>query len=304
MTTRIGLLLVPLALACTITARPQDGYPPDLPGAKVETYKSVNGTDLKVWIFNPEGHRAGDARPAIVFFFGGGWRSGNPRQFAPHCEYVAKRGMVAMTADYRVRNRHGVNATKRVADAKSAIRWVRHNAKRLGVDPNRIAAGGGSAGGHLAAATATLPGHDDPADDRSVTPRPNALALFNPATIVAPIPGKQVRTVEHIAEIMGPVDDGPESMSPYHHVKPGMPPAIIFHGKADTVVAYETAELFAEKVKQKGNRVELVGYEGQEHGFFNYRRNREAFHDTVLRMDEFFRSLGYLQDKPTPASEE
>ena len=239
-----------------------------------------------------------------MFFFGGGWRSGNARRFAPHCEYLAKRGMVAMTADYRVRNRHGVNATKCVADAKSAVRWVRQNAKRLGVDPNRIAAGGGSAGGHLAAATATLPGHDDPADDRSVSARPNALALFNPVTIVAPVPSKRALTAERLAHLMDRMGDEPESMSPYHHVKPDMPPAIIFHGKADTLVAYETAELFAEKMKQKGNRAELVGYEGQKHGFFNYSRNRKAFHDTVRRMDEFFCTLGYLQGEPTPTSGE
>jgi acetyl esterase/lipase len=69
--------------------------------------------------------------------------------------------MVAMVADYRVKSRNNVTANKCVADAKSAIRWVREHASELGVDPNKIAAGGGSAGGHLAAATATLSKFDE-----------------------------------------------------------------------------------------------------------------------------------------------
>ncbi len=214
---RIQMVLLPVMFACSVFAQGTN-YPPDLPGARVETYKSAGGVDMKLWIYTPEGHKAGDNAPAIVFFFGGGWRSGNPSQFWRHSHYLASRGMVAITADYRVLNRHGVKANKCVADAKSAIRWMRKNAKRLGIDPDRIAAGGGSAGGHLAAATATLPGHDDPADDLSISAKPNALVLFNPALVRAPIPGKNELTAEQIAQLKERTGAEPESMSPYHHV--------------------------------------------------------------------------------------
>src|SRR5439155_6979750 len=110
------------------------GYPPEMPGAKVETFKTVGETKLALYIFNPEGHKAADQRPAIVFFFGGGWTGGSPGQFEQQCRYLAARGMVAMTADYRVASRQQVKAAQCVADAKSAIRYVRAHAKDLGVD--------------------------------------------------------------------------------------------------------------------------------------------------------------------------
>lgn len=289
-------LLTATVLYSIAGAQQQSNYPPNMPEARIETYKSVEGTDLKIWIFEPEGLKASDSRPAIVFFFGGGWRSGTPGQFRHQARHLAARGMVAMAADYRVFNRQGVKAHKCVQDAKSAIRWARANAKRLGIDPNRIAAGGGSAGGHLAASTATLPDHDDPAGDKSISSKPNALALFNPGTVLASVPGRIEFDEEQSALRAERVGVEPESISPYHHVTPGFPPAIIFHGKADTTIPYWTVELFTEKVKSVGSRCELVGYEGENHGFFNYGRGDGlAYADTVRRMDEFFVSLGWLE---------
>ncbi len=286
-------LLLPAVLAAQ-----QANYPPNMPEARVETYKSVEGTDLKIWIFEPEGHRASDKRPAIVFFFGGGWRNGTPAQFHRQAMHLASRGMVAMNADYRVLNRQGVKAYRCVEDAKAAIRWARKNAGRLGIDPERIAAGGGSAGGHLAAATATLPGHDDPAGDAAISPIPNALALFNPAVILASVPGKYEIDPQRADDRRERMGTEPESMSPYHHVRAGLPPTIIFHGKADTTVPYKTVEIYAEKAKAAGNRCELAGYDDRTHGFFNYGRgDGSAYADTVRRMDEFFVSLGWLSKK-------
>jgi len=292
----VRTLLCATFLCSLAVAQQQSNYPPNMPEARVETYKSVDDTDLKTWIFEPEGHKASDSRPAIVFFFGGGFRSGTPGQFHNQAKHLAARGMVAMSADYRVLSRQGVKANKCVEDAKSAIRWARANAARLGIDPNRIAAGGGSAGGHLAASTATLPGHDNPAEDSSTSSKPNALVLFNPGTVSAGIPGKFEFTPEQAAARAERMGATPESISPYHHVKAGIAPAIIFHGKADTTVPYKTAELFAERSKSVGGRSELVGYEGEAHGFFNHGRgDGSAYTDTVRRMDEFFVSLGWLE---------
>src|SRR5690606_36825431 len=123
---------------------------------------------------------------AIVFFFGGAWTMGTVEQFVPQATHLAARGMVAIVADYRVFGRHGTSAFEAIADARSAIRWVRGHAQELGIDPDRIAAGGGSAGGHLAASTALLDGPDDPGDDLRVSARPSALVLFNPAVDTSP----------------------------------------------------------------------------------------------------------------------
>ena len=149
-----------------------------LQGARAETYKSIDGIDLSLYIFEPDGHKASDRRPAAVFFFGGGWNGGTPQQFEPHCRYLASRGMVAIVADYRVKSRHGTSPFECVKDGKSAIRWIRSHAERLGIDPARIAAGGGSAGGHVAAAAGNLPKLEEDGEDLTVSSVPKRVAAF------------------------------------------------------------------------------------------------------------------------------
>ena len=146
-----------------------------------ETYKTVGDVELKAHIFQivfPGHAPVPEGRTAIVFFFGGGWKSGTAVHFQPHSQYFATRNVVAITPEYRIYDKHKSTVFQCVEDAKSAIRWVRRNAKRLGIDPNKVVAGGGSAGGHLAAALATLP--DEPGEGRKVSYAPNALLLFNP----------------------------------------------------------------------------------------------------------------------------
>lgn len=278
---------------------PKNIYPPKIKASAIEIYKTVDDLNLQLWIFNPTDFKETDSRPAIVFFFGGGWRKGTPTQFVPHCKYLADRGMIAMVADYRVRNRHKTLAPRCVEDAKSAVRFIRQNANRLGIDPERIAAGGGSAGGHLAAATATLPDFDDPADDWSVSAKPNALVLFNPAVIMATVPNLWNVNPTKEAELKERTGVELESISPYHHIRPGVGPTIIFHGIDDSTVPYKTVELYRKKMREKENRCELVGYFGQGHGFFNYDRNSNgAFIDCVRKMDAFLCSIGYLELPP------
>jgi acetyl esterase len=270
--------------------------PQSLPGSRAEIYKRIGDVELPIHIFEPAHHRPGDKRPAIVFFFGGAWRSGSPAQFQHHCRYLASRGMVAMTAEYRVLDRHGVKAVSCFRDAKSAIRWVRKNAQRLGIDPNRLAAGGGSAGGHLAGALGTIQEFDEEGEDTSISTVPNALVLFNPALVLAPVEGRADKDWDRLGALEERMGVPPERLSPYHHVRPGQPPTLIFHGREDTTVPYFTSALFAEKMKEKGNRCELVGYPGQSHGFFNYgRAGNKYFADTVKKMDAFLTALGYLQ---------
>jgi acetyl esterase len=274
------------------------GYPPVLPGASVEIYKHVGQTNLQLYIYTPKSAAPTNGRSAIVFFFGGGWTGGSPQQFEKQCQYFASRGMVAITVDYRVASRHGAKPAQCVADAKSAIRWVRKNAARLGVDPQRIVASGGSAGGHLAAATAVVPGLDEPGEDTSVSAVPNAAVLFNPALVLAPLEGLNLEGFE---SRVSPQRMGvePRLLSPAHHVHAGAPPMIIFHGRADHTVPFVTTEGFANRMKAAGNRCELVGFDDQSHGFFNYgREGNRFFVQTLKQTDEFLASLGYLSGPP------
>ena len=283
-------------------------YPPEMPGASVEVYREVNGVKLNAYIFTPPGHRVSDHRPAVLFFFGGGWKGGSPGQFLPQSLYLAQRGMVAIPCDYRVLSRHGVIPQDCLRDAKAAIRWARANAARLGIDPDRIVAGGESAGGHLAAAVALVPGFEDGAH-AEVSSMPNALALFNPAVVLSPVKGHPgLLSDEKIADINARADGRPQEISPYHFVRAGLPPSILFHGTKDEAVPFPTVELFAKAMTAAGNRCELKAYEGQPHGFFNPGRGKgepreeatRCFHRTIRELDAFFVSLGYLKpsDKP------
>jgi acetyl esterase/lipase len=176
-----------------------------------------------------------------------------------------------------------------VKDGNSAVRWMRANAPKLGVDPERIAAGGGSAGGMVAACTALTPGVEEEGENIQTSSQPDALVLFNPV----------VDMLRH-AEALGLSADEAESVSPLHHVREGLPPCIIFHGEEDAVVPIERVRTFCRLMKKAQNRCEVVGYEGVGHAFFNYGRGESHayFRDTVYRADRFLLSLGWLEGEP------
>lgn len=295
----ISLVTLVCCFSLIFEAKGQKEYPPTIVGAEEVTYKTINGVELSLWVFSPENHKSTHTVPAIVFFFGSGWSAGSPTQFVKHCEYLSARGMVAIVADYRVKSRHGVPAKDCVSDAKSAIRWVREHAGELGVDSNRIVAGGGSAGGHLAAASAILPKFDDENENKSISSKPNALILFNPALVLSPIDGIEKQWNEKLAGLEKMMGTKPENISPYHNVVDKLPPTIIFHGTADKAVPFKLVELFTQQMHKFGNKCTLVAYRGEGHGFFNYGKNSNAvFVDTVHKMDDFLVSLGYLKEPP------
>lgn len=292
----ILVLLVCSALILCITAyteakdtNPQTnsrkGLPDRFEGAKTVVYKKIGDVELHLHIFNPKGHTAEKPRPAIVFFFGGGWNGGTPKQFEPHARYLAERGMVAATAEYRVRSRNGTTPYECVKDGKSAVRYLRENAKMLGILPDKIAAAGGSAGGHVAATTGTIEKFNNESDNLKVSAVPNAMVLFNPVIDTGPKGfGRKDRT----------------DISPSHHVTGDVPPTIIFHGKKDTTVPPAQVEAFAKKMKKAGRKCELHMYPGMPHGFFNKGRNKDVpYLDTVKKMDAFLVGLDFLKAEKT-----
>lgn len=269
-------------LALTAPLFAQSPYPPKFKDARAETYRKIDSTELKLWIFGESDPKV--PKPAIVFFFGGGWNSGSPAQFEGQARHFADRGMIAITADYRVKSRHGVQAVECVKDAKAAIAWVRENAMRLGIDPNKIAAAGGSAGGHVAACTGTVSGLGSDA-------RPNAMILFNPVCTLAPIADWQGPGIKSgaSAERLG-VEA--QTISPAHHIGPHTPPTLILHGKKDKTVPYASVVAFEKVMKQAERPCKLVGYEDADHGFFN---RGEAYQQTLAAADAFLVDLGWIK---------
>lgn len=287
MTSRVVFFIVLVAcLAPTAFAqRPQ-------PTKKI-VYKTVGDVKLSLHIFEPKGHKPTDKRPAIVFFFGGGWVGGNPSQFYPHCQYLASRGMFAAAAEYRIKNKHKTTPYECVKDGKSAVRYLRANAKSLGIDPDRIAAGGGSAGGHVAAATATVIPFNELGEDTAVSCIPNSLVLFNPVYDNGPNGYGHDRVKAHWKEF-----------SPLHNIRKGMPPAIVFLGTKDKLIPVKTGEAFRDKMNAVGSKSVLFLYKDQPHGFFNQGRNGNKFYvETVREMDKFLKSLGYVEGEPTVKKE-
>ena len=248
-------------------------------------YKQVDTTNLYMEVYYPEQGNSQNTYPAMVFFFGGGWVGGSIAQFAPHAKYFAKRGIVCFLAEYRIRNKHQTTPFESLKDAKSAVRYIRKNAADLNVDPDKIIASGGSAGGHLAAAAALIEPYNEETDDLSISCIPNALVLYNPV-----------------------IDNGPggygykrigseyKNFSPLHNIKQGAPPTILFLGTEDKLIPVETAEYYKRVMEKVGSTCELRLYDGQGHGFFNYNKF-EFYQKTVLEADWFLQSLGLLSEQ-------
>lgn len=257
----------------------------DLKESARHIYKKVNDIELPLFVFKPSGHKPEQKKPAIVFFFGGAWRSGNPSQFKQQCLYLANRGMIAITVEYRVSSRHEVKVEDCIEDAKSAMRWVRSHASKLGIDPDRIAAGGGSAGGHLAACTALIDDFNAQTDDMDVSAKPNAMVLFNPVMDVGA--GLENNNRSH----------GPASKAvPITFADSKQPPCIMFFGTKDRFLG--GAQKFQKQSENAGNQCKLVTYEAQGHGFFNYGRNDNKYYNlTMAETDKFFVELGWLSAK-------
>lgn len=279
------LIIILLAIQLTVSAQ-------NFPGFQDFTYKQTDTISLKLFVKKPDKFNPKKQYPAIVFFFGGGWNSGNITQFKPHAEYLASRGMIAILADYRVKSRHQTTPFDAVADAKSAIRFLRQNSKELNIDKEKIVASGGSAGGHLAAATATVAGLDDQNDDLEVSARPNALVLYNPVFDNGPNGYGYDRIGKRYPEI-----------SPMHNIYKHTPATIVFLGTKDDLIPVETAKLYKQKMEMAGNRCDLFLYEDQKHGFFNFREDSKDgnryFIETLLQTDIFLESIGYLRGNPT-----
>ena len=260
--------------------------PPDAPVGRPVVYKTVDGRDLHLYITSPAQDDSGTLHPAIVFFHGGGWTSGSPAQFNRQSVALAERGMVAFNVEYRLIAKPPAMDSPRICveDAKSAIRWVREHARELHVDPARIVGAGGSAGGYLAGAAALVPEWDDPHDDTSVSPKPNALVLFFPAIAADPTSPEQRRFGNDM------------KYAPESYLNASAPPTIIFAGAADQLVKPDALRRYKASADKAGARCELIFYPDQRHGFAN---NEPYMTITLTAAEHFLESLGYL--KPVPA---
>lgn len=283
------MLKTPLILLCLLfTALFVYGapLPEDAPEGTIYAYKPENGERGEMEIHFPEGHDPANARvPGVILFHGGGWSKGNRSQFRELCHYLASRGLVAATAHYRFTDQaetehsEANHSRKRVCitDAKSAIRWFKQNASELGIDPERIVTGGGSAGGHISLLATNNPGLNDPEDPQDIDTSVVAYLLFNPA--------------------FKPADDRKDpEVNVERHLSPETAPMIAFWGTEDNwLTGWNKAH----------KRMQALGLDdsldwwsavGAGHGFFNKEPWRSL---TYIEADRFLVEQGILTGAST-----
>ena len=257
---------------------------------QVRTYKTIDGASLKLHVFPAAGASIPQRRPAFVWIHGGGWTGGTAESGFPIARYFSIRGMVAFSVEYRLVKAGGPFIGDSLVDCKSAMRYIRGHAAELGVDPDRIAVAGDSAGGHLAAALGTVRGFDDRLDDPSISALPNAMLIYNGVSDVTE--GNWSRSA---------APGSAQELSPVFHVMAGAPPAIVLHGLIDTVVPPDQSRRFCAAMQQAGNRCDLVLVENARHAFVmpDYTAMEPVVVKAIRDGDGFLASLRYLQGPPT-----
>lgn len=247
-------------------------------------YKTTPQAELQIFVHYPPNWSAKDMRPTIVFFFGSGWNNGSMYQFLTQAEYFASRGMVTARADYRVNSRHGTKPEQCVEDGKSAVRWMRKNAHLLGIDPNRIVAAGGSAGGHVAACTYLTEGLNADDEDASISSKPNALLLFNPV----------LSLMEFDLTERAESEESAKNISPLLNIHSSTPPTMLFYGTQDQFIAQ--GQEFVRKTKELGASTDIFIAQNAPHGFFN---DAPWLQHTMISADRFLIKIGFLTGEPT-----
>lgn len=259
--------------------------PQDLPASthmpdEIKVYKIKGEKELTAHIFHSRIKNQTGSKPSFAFFHPGGWTMGEPAWGYDLCHHYASKGMVAVSFQYRLSSTGGATPVDALEDVKSAIRWTRKNSNELNIDPQKVVGGAISAGAHLVSCAATLNGYDDPEDEISISAVPDALA-FQSACL-------NTLVVEDFAFLLQGRAE-PEDLSPFHHLKSGMPPMCLIHGMADELVPFHSIKEYSEKSVELGNRCDLHPFEGTDH-FFGNVDGSEVFR----LIDEFFVSLGYI----------
>lgn len=249
-------------------------------------YKTTVQRDLGISMYLPSKRVDKDSLPLVVFFHGGGWKNGAPEQFRAQAEYFKERGAVCALVEYRTQEADGTDPFAALADAKSAVRFLKKRAEIYHIDTTKIVLAGGSAGGQLAAACQWVRGFDDPTDDLSISTKGETLVLFNPVVDNGPNGYGYSR-----------VKDKYVQFSPFHQTKKDSTNVLIICGTKDKLIPVSTLEELEYDVNHHGGRCKLVWYEEEGHGFFN----RPPYNQKTREdMDDFLVDIGILPKRKKP----
>lgn len=239
--------------------------------------KPADGIDLNMQIAVPRGLKA--PAPAILWLHGGGWAFGKKELMKPISEFTASLGYVSATAQYRLVKQGKFPAP--VQDAAAAIRFLRKNASEYNIDPERIAIGGESAGGHIALLVGLS---DDPAliGSEPFTGVSSCVSciidIYGPTHLEPMYTKPSLAGKSLIGNFVGgdpaTVPELYKAASPINHVTADSPPILILHGDTDWVVPYSQAEALARVCTERGARFELGCVSGANHAWIGQPRGR------------------------------
>ncbi len=243
-------------------------------------FADADDRPLKLDIYRPDGAGVG---AAVVMLHGGAWRRGDKSVLAPHAGFLAQRGFVAISAEYRLVEEAHFPA--QIHDVRRALRWARAHAGELGFDPDRLCLEGHSAGGHLAllaAASGDDPALDPPEGADGVSAAVAAVVAVYPPTLFRFDPDQRLAGSVPAASLPG-ADVSPQAAelaSPIAHVTAAHLPVMLLHGDRDKVVPVEASRRYDQAVRDHGGRVDLHVFGGLPHGF----GNQEAFRPVMMQM--------------------
>jgi len=282
--------------------------PPLLEGVKIirdiEFTRTPDGP-LLLDIYRPADASPSVLLPVVIYLFGGGWTVGNRHQLQGlrGQDYV-RHGYAVVSIEYR----HSQVSTfpAQIHDCKAVVRWIRRNAAEYGLDGSRIAALGGSAGGHLSAllgtsgAVADIEGDLPPQGDDYAGPIQAVVDLFGPTDLSMISEQTHRLGVRHEAKnsFVSKFLGGPPSLNleqvkaanPMTYIRPGMPPFLIIHGSADWVVPVEQSEMVHQALLEQGNESELDILEGAGHWSVKSFANDEVFNKILGFLDRHLKS--------------
>lgn len=251
-------------------------------------YGSDCGRDLTADVFTPEKVPTA-RRPAIVFLHGGSWEHGGPSQFHFHSNLLAERfGFFAVSVDYRLSGE--AQFPKALQDAKCAIRWVRSQADRLNIDPERVCVAGGSAGGHLSSMVSTTAGvevYEGESGHAGFASHANLAVLYNGEFDMWDLIDKG-SLIDAMHQFIGATaEEAPEKydeLSSVQRVHPKVPASLLLHGTADRCVSHEQSVAYHEALLDQGVHSEIEIYEGKSHAWFNREPDRTVCYE---RMEKY-----------------
>lgn len=236
-------------------------------------YGEAGGEQLKLDVYRKANQNA--VLPAIIAVHGGGWIGGDKKEFAEICRGLADAGFVAFSVNYRLVKENTNKWPAQLDDVQRAVRWVRANATKYKIDPNRIGAVGASAGGHLVAHLGTRETRDntDTALAQYSSRVTCVIDLFGPTDLTLAPEAANVSPIA-VALVQGLIGKTPEEApeaykdaSPIAFVDKKTVPMLIFHGTVDPLVPIDQSQRLYDRLKQEGIEAQFIKFEGEGHGF-------------------------------------